>query len=231
MPDLTYPQARARNELQACACPGCPSQRFGLNLHCRYHEEVYKRYGHPLQGPLKPASWATEREAVRALFASHPNHEGVRRAVSRLDAWMSRAADKEDAYKGAEEIARLHRHCVQPVDLLMELCAVFAYLQRNPSAVRSMRAQDVALSRAVFALAPRPRRQTRGPGGTWAVSRSPEELRSCSYAPKPRASSLVQVGAHLRQTLVVLLVNVTDSLRTPEQRRQAEQDAFRAAFA
>jgi hypothetical protein len=165
------------------------------------------------------------------LFASHPDHKGVHLAVGTLDAWMSRAADKEDAFKGAEEIARLHRYGVQSVDLLVELCAVFAYLQRNPSAVRSMRARDVALARAVFALAPRPRRQTRGPGGTWSFNRSPEEMRACSYAPKPRPSSLVHIGGHLRQTLAALLVNVADSLRTPEQRRQAEQDAYRAAFA
>lgn len=118
------------------------------------------------------------------------------------------------------------RHGVKARTILVEACACWAWLQRNPRALPDDRSRDFALSHAVFQLAPRPRRQTRGAGGSWPVL--VEVRASCSYSPKARPSALAHVGANLRQTLSLFFANVAQSLDMQAQRESAQQAAVRA---
>lgn len=202
--------------------------RQGLSRWCKDHTTRGLRYGHADAGPLRPKQWAAERRAVLELLEANADHPGLQQVLSVLSSWSAKARSNEDAFKGADEIARLARHGITSLDILSEVCACWTWLQQNPHAlpVGSDRAADFAISRAVFQLAPRPRRQTRGPGGYWPVTVKAPANRS--YSPKARPSALAYVGGHLRAILAPFLANVAHSLETREEQHEAQQAALRA---
>ena len=214
----------SRNQSLTCSLHHCSFLRTGLNLWCKAHTVKAMRYGSPNGKPLNPKLWASERAAVSDLFQRNATHAGQLQAVEVIDGLMTRASANEGAFKGGEELARLARHGVRALDILTEVCAISLYLNANPRAVPDDRSWDVAVSAAVFKLAPRPRRMTRKPGTPWPVSS--KAVAASSYAPKPRTSALLYVGRHLRQSLAPLIANVQRAIET----REAQHAAFRAAM-
>ncbi len=165
---------------------------------------------------------------VRDLFTKNPTHAGQLQALELLRLWMAQATTNESAYRGAEEVARLARHGVAPIDILVELCAVSMFLSDNPRVVFDQRSHDFAISGAIFKLAPRPRRVTRKVGTPWGVTLAAKG--TSSYAPKPRSSAMAFVGRHLRVTLAGLIANVSTSLASREERRRTFEEALTAPF-
>lgn len=213
---------RADNELRQCGNRGCSKSRYGMNRWCEACNRKAVHYGDPRAGPLKRSQWAPERAQVAALIAANADHPGVRSIVAYLEQWSAEACANEQAFKGATEIARLTRHGIKPLALLTEACAFWLWLDRHPLVLPSDRAADFALSRALFGMAPRPRRQTRGPGGVWPVNK--KLAATCSYAPKAKVTALAYIGKHLRGVLAPFFSNLAASLE-----RQAEQLAAREA--
>ncbi|MGA0610646.1 hypothetical protein [Caldimonas sp. KR1-144] len=152
----------------------------------------------------------------------------MRSIVAYLDQWSTEACADEKAFRGANEIARLKRHGIKPLELLTEACAFWLWLQRHPQVLPSDRAEDFALSRALFGMAPRPRRQTRGPGGVWPVNK--KLAASCSYAPRARPTAMAYVGQHLRRTLAPFFANVVSSIELQAEQQAAREAAMRAPF-
>ena len=220
MQSPSFASSVAKNTGHACSLSHCSARRHGLYLWCKDHALRARRYGHPAAAPLHPKLWAAERRMVADLFARNVTHKGQQQALEWVSRLMTQATHNEGAHKGAEELARLARHGVKAVDILTELCAVTMYLDANPRAVPSDVAWDYAVSSAVFKLAPRPRRTTRGPNGHWPLKPDPTR----SYAPKPRTSALAFVGRHLRQSLAPFLSNVQRSIES----RDAQRKAFEA---
>lgn len=223
MPAPTFNHAKLLNERQCCDASGCHSARHGVNRWCREHLNTAKRYGHPQAGPLRATRWATERDQVRALLSANGDHPGLQQVLSMLKAWMATATSNESAYPGANEVARVARHGVPPMDILVEVCAFWAWLQSNPRALPQGgpdgdRAVDFAVSRAVCGLAPRPRRVS------WA---SPTKT---SYSPKARSTSLAHIGRHLRQSLAPFLANVSHHVEPPEAKAARAAEAMKAPF-
>jgi hypothetical protein len=128
---------------------------------------------------------------------------------------MDMAAADESAFKGAREVAQLVRHGVSPLQLLTEICSHWFWVSDFGHRFPSDRAADFALSRAVFALAPRPRVATKGPGssGTWGRPTDTPQ----SWSVKPRESALAYVGSHLRVYLAPFLASVVSGIE--EQRK------------
>jgi hypothetical protein len=211
------------NQRMVCQLPGCCYLRHGLDPWCKAHTAPARLYGHPSAPPLKPSQWASQRAAVRALLDANADHPGLKQALSWMSLWVRKAAEVSTAYKGAEEVGRLVRHGVTPSALLVEVCAIAAWLDQHPHALPSDRARDFAISRAVFAMAPRPRRITRHASGRWGQVNRPT-----SYSPKPRLSALSHVGQHLRQSLAPFLANVLTSLEDQDQHRANALAAMRA---
>jgi hypothetical protein len=166
-----------------------------------------------------------QRQQVADLFAKNVTHKGQLQAIEWIGGLIAQAIHDEAAFKGAEELARLVRHGIQPVAILTELCALTVYLAGAPGTVRDIRAWDFAVSNAIFALAPRPRRMTRKPGTAWGVTIQPKG--GTSYSPQGSASALAYIGAHLRQSLAPFLANVKTAIETC----QDQQRAFEAALA
>jgi hypothetical protein len=173
-------------------------------------------YGHADAKVIRRTRWAIERAAVRALLDSNSEHEGQRQALRWLEALTQKAVANEQAFKGAEELARLHRHCITSLDILAEVCAVHAWLDSNHTALPDDRSRDFLISHGVFQLAPRPRNHFKVQG------------RETSSAPKPRASALNYIGRHFRLALSVFMVNVARNAATPEQAAEKLKAAMSA---
>jgi hypothetical protein len=220
----TFSIHRHRNETQPCDLPGCGRPRWGLNRWCRSCTGQANQYGHPKARPLRASQWTEERKLVRQLLDANPDHPGIHSVVDLISSWSATACSNELAFKGADEVARLARHGIKAADILVEVVAAWLWLQRQPHAVPDQRSQDFAMSRAVFGLAPRARRQTRGPGGVWPVTRKLSA--NCSYSPKAKTSAMAYVGQFLRMALAPFLANVMHSIE-----QQAEHQArFQAAM-
>jgi hypothetical protein len=210
-------QALVRNSMRTCTAPGCNGPRRGFSLWCSKCISPASRYGHPHGRPIEDAAWSHQRAEVATLLQVNADHPGLVQAVGYLSKWMADAKASERAYKGAEEVARLVRHGVTPLQVLQALAGMYCYLMACPRAVPDQRAFDFALSRAVFALAPRPRRVTFRPGA-----------KDGEYALRARTSSLDAVGKHLRLVLVAFLANVRTAVEEREQRAQRAVAALRA---
>lgn len=217
-------QTMARqNEMYTCTVPGCQDHRTGMRRMCRDHLRTDRRYGHPNGNPLKPSTFARERALVVDLLSKNTDHAALTHGLRWLTAWCTEATTSERAFAGADEVARLIRHGVTPLAILAEVAAVDIWLNNNPRALPDDRAEDFAVSRAVFMLAPRPRRQSgwrpARPGG-----RAPEPW---TYAPVPKPGALAFVGHHLRRrALTPLLVVIASAV----QARAREEEAQRAAM-
>ena len=124
-----------------------------------------------------------------------------------------------DHDKWAVEIARLARAGITAEAILVELCAAWSYLQRMPHSVPSDRALSFALSRAIFALVPRPVRVSRG------VS-SKGHRSSIKATPK----ALEQAGSYLVQALAPILANVHRTIHDTDHAATAVVEAMRASF-
>lgn len=170
--------------------------------------------------------WAAEREEVGRLLAANAEHPGLKSVLAHLTTWCEAACDNSRAFDGANEIARVIRHGVKPVAILTEAAAFTLWLGKHPHALPDLRSTDFALARAVFGLAPRERRQTRGPGGVWPVSSA--LVSNCSYSPKPRPSALAHVGSYLRATLAPFLANIASSVEAKAQAQAALAEAMKA---
>lgn len=209
-----------QNSFLLCSVSGCDEQRRGLGSYCKTHSVVFRRYGHAEQRPIQAGRWASYRTHVRDLFAANAEHPGFKQALAWVADMLQRAAVNESAFKGAEELARLIRHGVTAETVLVEVCAFRFFCTTSPTAFRSDRAADVAMSRAVYALAPRDRRVIAGTGS-----------KPKSYAPKAKPSALAYLGHHLRTSLSFLLANVQLAIEQREEAKAAALVAINAPLA
>lgn len=201
-------EAKARNSMRLCKARGCTEYRQGLDAYCPAHQAVYRKYGHPAAGPIKPARYASYRKEVSAILDANLQHPGYLAALDLITRWMAAAVANEASSKAAPEIARLVRHGVSPRDLLMEVSAFWCFLQDNPRALPDTRAEDFGISRSVMALAPRPRRYTRE-----ALLKG-----TSGYPMRPKFSALDSIGSWLRSVLVFFLTNVAQAVVSKESR-------------
>lgn len=193
----------ARNTAKACKHLDCYLTRLRLGSWCKKHDRLFRRLGHPDASTYRPKTWATQRKEVSQLLEAHPDHPGLRQVLAWVQRWMAEAAKDPTAYKGAREVHRLSLHGVTPLVVLTEVLAFWLWTEDSPHALPDDRSRDVACSRAVFALAPRPRQScsTGLASGTWkAPTTGPK-----SYSIKALPSSLNHVGKHLRQSLAVFI--------------------------
>jgi hypothetical protein len=203
-----------QNTNKLCNAPSCCRPRAGINIWCKHCLITARLYGHPQATPLRSFQWKVEHREVTSLFASNGNHPGFLQVIKFLEGWMVKAAESESAYRGAEEIARILRAGITAKDVLVEVVAFWLFTSRPEAkaALPTTKALDVALSRAVFALSPRPRRVTSGnskkPGEWWKLPHTKPSI----YSPKPRVASVGYIGKFLRETLSVFIANAEHAI-------------------
>ena len=211
--------AKARNAAKDCSAHGCTTKRNGLDMFCTPHNGVFRRYGHPTATPIKPANYTPYRALILPVFAANETHPGLIAAQDYVAQWLSKATANEKSCKAASELARLVRAGVSARDVVVEACAIWCYLADNQRALPDTRAQDFAISRAVFALSPRPRKYSR------ITSADPTQR---SYGVRARFSSLSGCGSVIRAVLAHFLVNVQEAVSTRDARAAATLAALRA---
>ncbi|MBE0547775.1 MAG: hypothetical protein IH627_09005 [Rubrivivax sp.] len=218
-----------RNALRQCNAPGCALPRDHINAWCRRHLDWARRLGHPSAKPYRASVWKKERQEVAAVFDAHPDHPGLLQVLGWLGDWMAKAAQSDQAFRGAREIARVSRHGVTPLQVLTEVAAFTVWEQANQHAFPDQRSRDFGMSRAVFGMAPRMRRACTPKGskfGTWGQPTTGPR----SYAVRPLPSGLAFVGKHLREVLAPLLANITQAVELQRQIKKDPQAALRLPF-
>jgi len=228
----------SKNEMLPCKVPSCSNHRYRLSPFCSSHYTKHISFGDAQGQALSPKLWDWERQHLRQLFQENQHHHpGLIHTLQFLDAWMKQATTEDnklalsgrtvppEPVKWCPEIARLVRHGVTPLDLLVELAACWSWLQRFPHRAPSDRAVWFALSRAVFSLAPRPVRASR----SVAAQNHPQPSRR-GNAVKPVPKALEQVGKHLSGSLAPLLVNAYQTLHTEQDKAMEVVQAMRQPF-
>jgi hypothetical protein len=212
----TAAQAIAKNAVHTCSAQGCGNQRRGISLYCAAHLPSVQRYGHWAASPVAAARYEAERAEVTALAAANADHPAFVQALAYVRQWMAQAAANESAFKGADHVARLVRHGVTAEALLIEVAALWSHMQSHERLLPDTKARDFALSRAVVALAPLPRRVAHS-----ATSKGSE------YSLRPRTSALSHIGRHLREVLAVFLVNVHQAVTSRHERAATLLESMR----
>lgn len=213
--------AKVRNQSKECSARGCNERRHGLDAYCAQHNTAYRRYGHSSARPIKAANYTPYRKEVLSVFGANEAHPGLVACLDYIQRWLQGAAADEDSSKAAPELARLVREGVGPREVLVEACAFWCHLKENPRTLPDTRSEDFALSRAVMALAPRPRRYTRE-----AIQKG-----TTGYQQRCKFSALDSIGAWLRSVLAFFLANVYEAVSTRDARSLATLQALRAPLA
>ncbi len=185
---------------------------------CGKHKPRARTLGDATAKPVGPHEYRSEVLQVRQLFAENSTHPGLTATLRALEDWMQQARSgeglsvKEQPYPSAPEVARLVRHGVQAVDILVTVCGHLQWQRSNPHRLPSDAARDFALSRAVMKLAPRPLKQ------------SPHQ-RSKGYRTIPKFAALQHLGMFLRQWLSDFLAVVQLALeQRAAQKVKLKQD-------
>jgi hypothetical protein len=218
---LAFQRAKDTNMSHMCKARGCTQHRESLGAYCHTHNLRYRRFGHPNARPIKPLQYRPYRKLVNDLLEANKDHPGMVAALGYVEKYMQQSAADEASSKGAPEVARVARHGVSPKEVLIEVCAFWCWLQDHPRSLPDTKAEDFAISRAVMAMAPRPRR----------ISREAALKGTAGYPMRAKFSALNAIGTHLRSVLAFFLANVAEAVATRDVRAKETLQALRAPLA
>jgi hypothetical protein len=221
-PTLRYQLRREANSLQTCNAPRCQLPRYGLEVHCRRHGDIARRYGHPTARPLKRSAIAPYVVATRALWAKNPEHEGLKHATVWMVDLVARGASNCTGFFGAYELQRLAEAGITGRTILEEVVGCALYLQARPDELPSDEARSFALARAACALAPQ------------RVKVSYHSGKAKAYRGKASRSSLRHLGRDFRVNLAGLIAitqqGVEEMTRKANRSVQEVAAALNASF-
>lgn len=212
-------EANARMAKEPCSIPGCPSNRLGIARYCRRHAARAYAYGHPLGVPIPQETYQQELKEVRDLFNSHPDHPGLVSVLGFIEDWIEEAS-KGEAVTGNYILGRIHvkrvhgREGLNPLDLLVEIAAVWVFSQRYPQRLPDDERLTFALSRNLCRLATFQRQR-------YGNHTSPK---------RPPVIELRGVGERIRQVLGLFLINVVEALKRRCEQAQSFRDSLSIPF-
>lgn len=210
--------AKDRNAQKVCQAKGCTENRVGLNAYCTRHNNLYRKYGHPHARPIRASRYAPYRQHVSVILEANSAHPGMVSALDYITQYLAQATQNEDSSKAAPELARIVRYGVSPRQFLIELCAIWCFIQDNPRTLPDTRSEDFALSHAVGHLAPRPR----------MITRAAELKGSPGHIVRAKFKQLDSIGSHLRTVLGYFLVNIAEAVQTRDTRAAETVQQLRA---
>ncbi|WKB55967.1 hypothetical protein [Eleftheria terrae] len=210
----------AANQGHSCTVAGCGRRRSGFHSLCNHHKDKARLYGDPLGKPVHAQEYQDLILQVRELFDSQPDHLCLVASLKAVTAWTAEAAAAsgrgQEPFPGAEEVARVLRHGVQPREFLVVLCAFLVFAGQQSQRFAGRQAEDFALSHALFKLAPRPRKFTRNGESSSSIP--------------PKFAALKHVGRYLRQLLAPLAALTRMAVEARDQQKQELQDGMRQPF-
>ena len=164
------------------------------------------------------ASYKPYRALVIDVLQANGTHPGLIAALAFITQWLAASVTDPAGSKSAPEMCRLANDGVNPLAMLAEICAVWAWTQDNPRQLPSTQAENFAMARGLLALSPKARRYqaviTKG-------NRS-------GYTPKANVSALRAIGTTVRASLAYFLVNIHQDISTREEREKVTLQALRA---
>jgi hypothetical protein len=204
-----------------CRIEGCTRRRdiSKASSYCRGHAHARRRYGNPKGVRVWPKQYKAERKAVDRLFATYPDHAGVREACAWIRAWLDASIAGDSRQPGYIHAARLHRWQIEPRDILAEVCALWVYAMRYPRTLPDDERLTFALAVAMLFRAPRDYIKSYSyPSG------ERRKYRESGYADR------LAVGTHLRMHLAPLFCNVAQAIEQQQQQERDARDAYREPF-
>lgn len=212
--------AKVGNMAHSCKALGCNNQRTGLNAYCSTHQTIHQKYGHPHGRAVGIRNYSPYRAMVGAVFEANPRHAGLSAALAYVTSWIQQSVANEGLSKAAPHMARLHQHGITPLQILTEACSLWCWLAANSHLMPTVRAENFALSRAVFALAPWTRRYTAAANAKG----------STGYAVRPNPSTLDAAGSILRDGLCNFFANVSSAVAARDKQAEATLLAIQEPF-
>lgn len=218
---LTVAQGRARNAGKQCSHPECFRVRSGISKWCEYHYRRTRTFGHPDGHHLYKKDYQFEKDEVQAFLKKHLEHPGVQAGLKWIHEWqhMVIAADPHEAKlqpEGIDCMNRLRVSGVEPLDILTVSAAVFLYARRCPNRLPDDRRLTVAISRCVYYMAPADKRQS------WTSD--------ALHSKRPSAGERDGIGGRIRDTLGVLLWNISEGIAGEYQAKAEVKASFSAPF-
>lgn len=217
MPSKNKPSIQERGELfrgKPCKAPGCDRPRTGVSSYCGTHHHPLMIYGHPFGRAIPRKEYAKEIGEVTALLESNPDHPGLTAVIRWFNEWMTQAATG-DAPCGNEMFSHMHRQGLSATAIVIEVCAVWVYAQRNPHRLPDDQRLSYALARNPVRLA----------GFEQSTLRSGRKMTK-----HPKTLELRESGKRIRSTLALFLINITDSLKRREEQVQAVRSSLSIPF-
>jgi len=159
---------------------------------------------------------------AKRFLARHRDHAGIRHALSFVADWFADACAAQSPSEAQRHLVRLHRHGVQPSDVLREVVAVHLFQEAHPQRFPTDRTLTFAFGIAVAFLAPMPSHDsylhTRESGGT----------RRHYHAASAVARE--QLGKEVRHQLSPLFVRIAVALADEVRHKAAREAAIAAPF-
>lgn len=174
-------------------------------------------HGHPEGRRIKPDEYQGERQEVHKFFEHHSKHAAVIAALSFFDKWLKDGAEGLEV-PAKEDMHRLSTQGVTPMDMLVEVSAVWLLSRRRPRVLPDGLALTYALATSLLYLRPRI---------YFEVYKNGErEMRPERYSGTKRRL----VGNITRSALGVFFLNLEATLEREHKERVEQTLAIRTPF-
>ena len=210
---------RGEFENQPCAVEDCRAFRY-RSRYCKKHRTYATQNGSPyvVSKIIQKRFMRKEYREVRTFLKRNLTHPAVAAGLMFIETWLYNdnvGMDDINAGKVDQHIARLRNAGVEPMAILVELCALYLFSRRQ-SWVPDGRVLTYSMSNAVLSLATI---RQYAPAGT---------RRCTTRAGRVDGSHRRIVGETLRTALAPLLMNVASAvmqkaMETKEQRADIRQ--------
>ncbi|RJO61701.1 hypothetical protein C4544_01995 [candidate division WS5 bacterium] len=125
------------NEQEQCQVKGCFKSRHRIEAYCKNHAYQRRYWGHPEAHRIRKSDYSVESDQVRAIIMRNIDHPGINLGIEFFERWLKRASQRSPHVPCPELISRLHDAGVSPVDLLVEMAALWVLGYQDRGLVKS----------------------------------------------------------------------------------------------
>lgn len=185
MPDnRPLPEKIADNTQKQCSVKHCPNYRYRIDPYCRKHRESKRYWGHPEAKAIRrKTDYWWQVEAVKEIIEMNMDHPGVQKGIEFFETYMKMAANGSRSVPCPELIARLYDAAVKPLDLLIEMAALWLLHDQTRGLIKS----DLHLYHLMGS----------------------KLIRFIRYDGRTRGTQHFACGEYVRKNVGVLLVNIS----------------------
>jgi hypothetical protein len=195
------------NQQQSCIMKVCERKRIHFSKYCATHSQRGYQYGDPTGRRIRPKEYEEELADVRDLIRQNPEHSGIQIAVKFFDDWLAAATTEgSSGTLASKHFYQLYQEGLTGEELLCECAAIYLFQRRNPRLLPDGLATYIALALGVLCK----RKNKMGYGTKKYID----------------VSTRRNVGRRIIESIGLLLVNITNTVRDRERKRQDRDKAF-----